>query len=94
MNFLIKWLLPLIETTAATELVVLLQQWHDGHPATYSQFLVAFYPLIDVQLENYVKSTGKKVPIEIVTKLKSVIEQSAAANLLPLPNLDAGTIND
>jgi len=94
MNTLIKWLLPLIEKLAANELVSLLQEWHDGHPATYTQFLLAFYPVIDIQLENYVQSTGKKVPIEIVQKLKGALEKSAAANGLTLPNLDAGQLGD
>lgn len=88
MNFLIKWLLPMIEATGVTALVAELQNWHDTHPDTYKQFLTAFYPIVDVQLESYFTKLGKKVPLEIVEKVKGAIEQSAATNSLVLPNLD------
>ena len=85
---LISWLLPLIEKVAETELLKLLQSLHDTHQAAYTQLLIGVYPLIDVQLEDYVATTGNKVDDEIVAKLKSILEQSAAANNVTLPNLD------
>ena len=94
MNFLIKWLLPLIETTGAVELLKLLQGLHDAHPASYKTAIVAIYPVIDVQVEDYVKTTKTTIDDEIIAKLKGVLEQSAAVNGVILPNLDAGTIND
>lgn len=89
MNFLVKWLLPLIENTAETGLLGLLQNLHDTHPASYVQLVTGAYPLIDVQLENYAKESKSKIDDEVAARLKRVLEQSAAANNVTLPNLDA-----
>lgn len=88
MNFLIKFLLPLIETTAETELLSLLQKMHDTHPAWFAQLIIAVYPAIDVQLENYTASTKSTIDDDIVQRLKRVLETAAAANKITLPNLD------
>lgn len=93
-NLLVKWVLPQVEKLGEDGLEEVLQDLHDSHPAWYSQTLIQGYPLIDVQLEDYVKSTGKKVPMEVVAILKKGLEESAAANNITLPNLDAGLPND
>lgn len=88
MNFLIKFLLPLIETTGETELLSLLQKMHDTHQAWYAQLIVAVYPAIDVQLEGYTTSTKSTIDDDIVARLKRVLETSAKVNGVTLPNLD------
>lgn len=94
MNFLIKWLLPLIENTGETALLEMLQKMHDTNLQSYTQLVTGAYPVIDVQLENYAKSSKSTIDDEVVKRLKRVLETSAASNNVALPNMDAGTPND
>lgn len=94
MNTLLKWVLPLVENAGQVALVAMLQGLCDAHKDSYVQLITGVYPLIDVQLEDYAKSTSTKVDDEVVTKLKNAMEQSALANGVTLPNLDAGGKND
>lgn len=89
MNFLIKWLLPLIESTGETALISLLQNLHDTNLKSYTQLITGAYPLIDIQLEDYAKKSKTTIDDDIVRRLKSALEQSALINNITLPNLDA-----
>jgi hypothetical protein len=93
-NLVVKWVMPLVKDRGAEALKDLLQDMHDAHPLWYNQTLVGAYPLIDVQLEDFVKTTGTKIDDELVALLKKVLEESAAANSIELPNLDKGKPND
>lgn len=93
-NIIVDWVLPLVEKRGKAAFIVLLNDWYAKHPASYTQVLMGGYPLIDVQLEDYVKTTKTTVDDDIVKDLKEAIETSALTNGLSLPNLDAGTAND
>lgn len=93
-SWLVKLGLPFIEKQGKAAFVNLLQDMHDAHPTEYKQALVGLYPVIDVQLEDYVKSTPSKVDDRVVADLKAALEESAAANSITLPNLDEGKPND
>lgn len=94
MQWLVKILLPLFISTAETEVKKWAQKFHDANPQLFTQIITAFYPIVDVQLEDYAKATGTQKDDEVVNRLKRVLEQLAAENGITLPNLDAGTAND
>lgn len=81
-------LLPFILKQGKAELKTLLQKFHDQNPQQYTQVITGAYPLIDLQLENFVKTTGTTVDDDVVVKLKQVLEESAADNGITLQNLD------
>ena len=94
MNWFVKILLPVIINTGESEATLWLQKYHDFHPQGFTQILLAFYPVIDVQFEDYAKETKSTVDDEVVARLKSLLEKLALANGITLPNLDAGKPND
>jgi hypothetical protein len=93
-NVLVDWVLPLVEKVGKAGFIKMLNNWYTTHPLSYTQVLMGGYPLIDVQLEDYVKTTKTTVDDDLVADLKSALESSAATNGITLPNLDAGKPND
>jgi len=58
------------------------------NPHLTKQMMLALYPVIDVQLENYTLHTGNKLDDKAVKTIKEIIEEVASENGLELPNLD------
>lgn len=87
-EMLVRFILPTIVNLGSEELLKLLQKLHDDNRQQYIQLVTGAYPLIDIQLENLVKTTGTNIDDDIVLKLKRVVEDSASANGVELSNLD------
>lgn len=87
-GILVNMALPGLKTYGSAEFTKFLQKMHDLNPKIYSQALTIGYPLIDIQIEDFVKTTKTEVDDELVTELKKVIEKSALDNGITLPNLD------
>lgn len=87
-SILVNLALPALKSYGATALKTWLQTFHDENPKVYAEILNGLYPVIDVQLEDYVKGTDTTIDDDLVATLKKVIEESAAANGLVLVNLD------
>ncbi len=86
-DFFVNLLLPTLATVGTQELVDLLQQVKTKNEAGYKSIIEGVYPPLKLVLEPITAGTKTRVDDTLVGVLVSAIEQSAALNNYPLPDV-------
>lgn len=81
--------LPVIQSVGQAQLVELLDKVNAENPEGYKAILQGVYPPLKRILEPIVKGTKTKFDDTLVGALVGAIEESAASNNVPLPDVNA-----
>lgn len=87
-NIFLTAAISILESAGTEEVLKAMQNWHDKKPGIIDRIVQESYPVIDVEIENYVKETKSKVDDRVVKDLKELCETFAENNDLELQNLD------
>lgn len=88
MNIFLSAAISIVESAGKEEILKAIQKWYDKDPKTVTRIIESAYPVIDIEVENYVEKTKSKVDNRIVASLKEICEIVAENNDFELPNLD------